>query len=399
MITPYSAGPHALGYYHQVRYALYALLQTKDEDAEAAIEGLDDVTLEEGEHLSLDQLKHHIAATASLTNTSADLWKPIRVWADTMGTWDPAHTTLHLITTATAPEGSVAALLRSAETGNRDVESAHRELLAASNASESRSLAPAFAAFDALTHNDQARLLRSLVVVDAAPNIVDTVALIESALALAVRSQHVPAVRERLEGWWFDQAVRHIWGGSTTPLTRQRLLDRLFEITESIGRDVLPLDYETALPGESPDPEGDQRQFVQQLRAISMGAEAIRFAILDYYRAFGQRSRWAREHLLVDDELTVYESRLTEAWQRFVARWEDEQGTSNDEHVRFGQRIYRWVDQDADVKIRPELPSTHKYVMRGSFHMLADLLPPRVHWHPGFMDRLEAILSDSSTTS
>lgn len=398
MSTPFSAGPHALGYYHQLRYALCALLNTRDEDAEVTVEGLDDVTVDEGGRLSLDQLKHHLKREASLTNASADLWKPIRVWAETLGTWDPNHTALHLITTASAPESSIAALLRAHESGTRDVASAQRLLLRTARESTSKTLDPAFKAFENLDDADQRRLLDALVVVDGAPDIMETVALIDEALTTTVRRQHILAVRERLEGWWFDRATRHIATGSRVPLTRAGLLEQLFAITDTIGRDVLPLDYEHAEPEEAPDPEGDQRLFVQQLRAISLGAGAIRFAILDYYRAFEQRSRWAREHLLVgDDELDAYERRLVEEWERYVARWEGDRGTTDDDHLRFGQRVYRWVDGAADFPIRRDLPPTHKYVMRGSFHMLADLLPPKVYWHPGFLDQLETVLSRSET--
>ena len=41
----------------------------------------------------------------------------------------------------------------------------------------------------------------------------------------------------------------------------------------------------------------------------------MEFAIRDYYRAFEQRSRWAREDFLVDGELENYERELVEAWQ------------------------------------------------------------------------------------
>lgn len=396
MPTPFSAGPHALGYYHQLRYALYALLKTRDEDAEVTVEGLDDVTVEEGGRLALDQLKHHLRRAASLTNASTDLWKPIRVWAETFGTWDPDHTALHLITTASAPKGSIAALLRARESGTRDVAAAHRLLIQTARDSISKTLDSAFKALESLDDADQRRLLDALVVIDGAPDIMATVSLIDGALATSVRRQHVLAVRERLEGWWFDRATRHIADGSSVPLTRAELLEQLFAITDTIGRDILPLDFEHALPDRAPDPEGDQRLFVQQLRAISLGAAAIRFAILDYYRAFEQRSRWARQHLFIgDDELELYERRLIEEMERYVARWEDDRGTTDDDHLRFGQRVYRWVDGEADIPIRKDLPPTHKYVMRGSFHMLADFLPPKVCWHPGFLDQLETVLSRS----
>lgn len=400
MTTPFSAGPHALGYYHQLRYGLLALLRATDDDAQVAIEALDDVTVETGDHLALDQLKHHVQPTASLTDTSADLWKPIRVWAETFGTWDPSQTSLHLITTATAPEGSAAALLRARETGDRNVDAARTQLLAAANASTNQTLAPAFEAFGDLSGADQRRLLEALVVIDGAPNILETGALIEKALAISVRRQFAPAVRERLEGWWFERAADHIMNESRDPISRADLLDHLHAVLDTVGRDVLPLDFEHAEPEEEPDPEGDSRLFVQQLRAISLGASAIRFAILDYYRAFEQRSRWARQHLLTpDNELEIYERRLVEEWERYVARWEDDRGTSDDDHVRFGRRIYRWVDGEADIPIRTDLSSAHKYVMRGSFHMLADLLPPKVYWHPGFLDRLDSLLSEPSQPS
>jgi hypothetical protein len=33
--------------------------------------------------------------------------------------------------------------------------------------------------------------------------------------------------------------------------------------------------------------------------------------------------------------------------------------------------------------------------MRGSFHMLADQDPPRVWWHPRFVERLRTLLQES----
>jgi len=39
----------------------------------------------------------------------------------------------------------------------------------------------------------------------------------------------------------------------------------------------------------------------------------VEYAIRDYYRASEQRSKWAREELLVDGELQSYERELVEA--------------------------------------------------------------------------------------
>ena len=49
-----------------------------------------------------------------------------------------------------------------------------------------------------------------------------------------------------------------------------------------------------------------------------------------------------------------------------------------------------WAERAA-IGIRPGV--TEPFVVRGSFHMLADEAPPRVGWHPEFHDRLAKILN------
>ena len=49
------------------------------------------------------------------------------------------------------------------------------------------------------------------------------------------------------------------------------------------------------------------------------------------------------------------------------------------------------MEQEADFRVRPNV--TEPYVMRGSYHMLADKNPPRVWWYPKFLERLEQILA------
>ena len=59
MSTGFSAGPHALGYMFQARYALYLILTNKEE-LQIAVESLDDITFFENENnpTELLQLKH-----------------------------------------------------------------------------------------------------------------------------------------------------------------------------------------------------------------------------------------------------------------------------------------------------------------------------------------------------
>jgi hypothetical protein len=113
MNSTFSAGPQALGDLVQVRFGLLAVLRARDDQA-VAIERLDDIDLSGAEGpLTLAQLKHHVTRSASLSDTSLDLWKTLRVWSETLfaGQWDPDAVNLHLITTGTAPVDSAAAVL------------------------------------------------------------------------------------------------------------------------------------------------------------------------------------------------------------------------------------------------------------------------------------------------
>jgi hypothetical protein len=116
-------------------------------------------------------------------------------------------------------------------------------------------------------------------------------------------------------------------------------------------------------------------------------------AVLDYYRAFEQRSRWVREELLIDEELEGYERRLVDEWERIRLALQDEVDIPNlteYELRHLGRKLLNWVEQVADIRIRKEV--TVPYVMRGSYHILADGEPPQIWWHPQFLERLEGLL-------
>ena len=111
--SQFSAADAALGYLYQVRCALlYTLRRQKAEpDFLVSLETLDDVTFERagGEPSELLQTKHHRQSAAALTNSSADVWKTLRVWFEGHASGViPASANLVLVTTATAKENSAA---------------------------------------------------------------------------------------------------------------------------------------------------------------------------------------------------------------------------------------------------------------------------------------------------
>lgn len=397
MVHQFSAGAQTLGYLFQARRALLVLLRGREE-CEVIVEGLDDIAVTSSDQLQLEQLKHHITGTASLTDASEDLWKTIRVWSSHLlaGRLDASSTTLTLITTGSAPEGSIAAQLR--DDDGRDEVSACRRLNEIAETSTNKGLAKAFEAFRALGEAGQRDLVRAIRILDDSSNIITVADEICHSIRYATRPEFLRPLCERLEGWWFSRVAYHLVEGSETPITQFEVHEKLSSIAEQFRNDDLPIDFGSTLP-EVIDPENDSRLFVRQLRELTSNVRRIENAIVDYYRAFQQRSRWLREDLLIDAEIEEYEEKLVDAWERYRLALEDEEMFDPDDADscrRFGLKVYRWIELEADVRIRPQV--SEGYVMRGSYHMLADewspqVRLPRVWWHPLFLDHLKTLLS------
>lgn len=392
-MSDFSAQEPGLGYLYQARYGLWLLLDG-DEEQELVLESLDDIVLEVGgSPADLLQTKHHVRQEARLTDTSPELWKTLRIWSthvrDNRISFPP--TRLTLITTATAPDASIAALLRPG--AKRDCNLARANLLnaAASSKTADKTLKACFAAFGSLSQDQQQALLGATYVIDKSPNISDTGLLIRTRIRAAGPREHREAIFERLQGWWFEQVVEQFKASVPVPISGFDVFDKLTAIANQFRPDALPIDFLDAQP-DSVDPQGDNRLFVHQLRAIELGQTRIEKAIIDYYRAFEQRSRWAREDLLVGGEVESYERRLIDEWERFAAAVTDElpKDAGEDYLKRVGRNIFNWMELKTDVRIRRNV--TEPYVMRGSYHILANKPQPSVWWHPSFMQRLAEVV-------
>lgn len=384
MTDPYTAGPQTLGYLYQLRYALLRGL-TAPEDVRIHLEQLDDVTLEvAGSPAELLSLKHQ-CRQASLTNACGDLWKTLRIWATRLSdaAISPSETRLSLVSTATASEGSAAAYLRPG--AGRDTDRALSLLENTAQTSKNEDLKKAFEAFLALDSAQRELLVGMIEVLDRRPDIVDTRDHIGVVLAHATRREHRGRLLDRLEGWWFDRCVRILRGASPIVPVFE-LHDQVRSIAEQFHPEALPIDFSAAMPPTAPDPDADTRRFVIQLRLIGLSAARVEKAVIDYYRAFEQRSRWAREDLLIGDEVANYERKLVDEWDRFrLAITEELEPELSESALRqVGREIFNWMEQRADFRIRPNV--SEDYVRRGSYHLLADADPARVWWHPRFFE-------------
>jgi hypothetical protein len=392
MDNKFSAQAQALGYFYQARYALFQILENL-ERTELSIENLDDITFEkDGNPVELLQLKHHINRKASLSDTSDDLWKTLGIWSTRSleKSISFPETMLTLVTTSSAPNNSVATFLRPK---NRNYKLALEKLLSIAQNSKNKKLKKSFETFLELSQKQQEMLIKSIYILDNATNIANVENEIKKEIKIAVRQKHLEGLYERLEGWWFNKVVKHLMDKSITPIKGIEVHNKIREIAEQFKPESLPIDFLNAIPPNTPDPEGDNRLFVVQLRQIAIQNKRIEKAILDYYRAFEQRSKWVREELLIGDDLEEYEKKLIDEWDRYFLMLQDDfpiEKLNEQEMKKFGRGVYNWVNNVADIRIRDQV--TEPYVMRGSYHILADQNPPPLYWHPKFIEKLKELL-------
>lgn len=387
----FSAAPSAAGYLYQARLALALCLKYVNVDAgiEVGIERLDDVSFESsGTALQLLQAKHHIDRVASLTDKSADLWKTLRVWSEAAAKDPtlPARTRLALVTTGSAPAGSAASMLRPAAGypagKTRDPKAAAALLEAVAEAGGNHELTAAYAAFMALGAKMRISLLSSVEILDNQPLLTDLEALIESDLRMVAPRGQASIARERLEGWWWPRVCKELIANPPGSISILELEAKLDDIRDGLRRNALIADQESVDPSVDEIAEYEGRPFVRQLKVVGVGNNRIEFAKRDYYRAFTQRSKWVREHLVFDGEIAKYEMTLIEEWQPRFQQMRDKISDSEVTDVvrrQAGQELYSWVEADARFPFRTV---SQRFLTVGSYHILANDL--RVGWHPDF---------------
>ncbi len=385
-----------LGYLYQCRVALLdAIRRLKRQGSfTVAIETLDDVVFETaGSPAELLQTKHHLAKTGGLSDSSTDLWKSIRVWAEgfAVGRW-PSDTLHYLLSTSSAQEGSTAAYLR--QGSQRDPEKARERLDATAQTSAHHDNSAAYAAYLSLAPNDRSAMIQRVVVLDRAPDIAGVEERLRAELALTVNRELVGALITRLEGWWFQRVVRHLRRLTDEPIASEELEAELHRLRQQFRDDNLPIDPDLL------DLDIDERaftshMFVEQLRLIDLTNKRILTAMRHYFRASEQRSRWLREGFVLVGELDRYDKRLSEEWEiRFDAMVQELGKDAAETNLREAARtLYRWAEQEVSLLIRAEC--REPFVPRGSLQILAD--QRRVGWHPHFFQRLRDLLADEAS--
>ena len=397
-LSLYDASASALGYIYQVRYALLLALQKIGEvddpdDCFISIEKLDDVAFEQnGMPYELLQSKYH-GKSGNLTDRSADIWKTIRIWAEMIS--NPSqqyeYAIYTLLTTEQAKPGSLAEMLGTGV--NRDVGQAMitmREIcVEASNQTNQKG----YQAFNNLEEWQQEKLLRSTYIICQCPDIAQVGSDIKKQLRITATVDHLDAFYTRLEGEWFKKSINAMSGDQEGRICLSDLRADLDELRSQFLPSNLPADYDDVMP-EYMELDHDDKLFVKQMELLGVTDRMIRNAVLDYYKAYQQRSRWSRDGFLKPGEIKKYMARLQDEWEQRAAMQEVEYDLSQETgKTKAGIALYKQCQYESVIPIRPAFNAN--YVSRGSYHDLAD--NKEIGWHPDYLELLqEAEQSESA---
>lgn len=387
----YDASASALGYIYQVRYALLLALQkigqvTDPDDCFISIEKLDDIAFEvSGDPIELLQAKYH-GSPGNLSDRSSDLWKTIRIWSEMMvDTSKPFEAaTFTLLTTESAVAESIAYYLGVSEK-ERDIDKALNLMQEISCETSNKTNQKAYESFSSLELWQKKKLLNSTYVVCNSPTILEVEKKIKRNLRISASDHHLDAFGARLEGEWFKRAIEVMSSNRESAIGLSELISILDDLRSQFLPGNLPSDYDDVEP-EDIDIENDDRVFVEQLRLIGVSNRAIRNAVINYYRAFEQRSRWSREGLVKPGEIKKYMNSLKDEWEQRSALMEIEYDFSQEQQkLVFGQKLHYVCQIDGAKPIRPEFKSA--YVARGTYYDLSDC--KEIGWHPDYKDILK----------
>ena len=385
----YNASPSLAGYIFQCRLALLFGLRMlkKKPNGQISIEKFDDVAFDTDNLADcLIQAKHHIAPK-SLSDVSVDLWKTMRIWIGHFkeGAISASDLRFNLITTATASSGSAMELLRPGASHEAITEACKLLRQAAKDSTNQVSMIGRKAFLD-LTDDEAEALLARIDVLDRHPNLIDVMDEIEGELIL-LSPDHVSTIAEYLEGWWLGVVGKCLLTEGNASIPVQHIIVKASEIGNLFKQNSLPVDDPSALGAKEYTIDDESAVFVKQMRAVKLNENAIHRGVQDFYRAAAQRSKWARENLLLDGEASKYDSGLRDRFERkFDSDVENVIPGDDESAKRFGRQMCHWASQQ-EVQFRNVVET---WITAGSFHSLSDRL--EIGWHPDYLDLLSAPL-------
>ena len=391
-MASHNAAGQMLGYLYQVRYALNLLMESEEPSYQISIEKFDDIAFEqEGTPVQLIQAKHH-TNSASLTDSSTDLWRTLNVWLDAIKIDNTLldHTDFVIITTAATPDSSAAELIQ-----KKNYQEAFQKLKAVAGNLNNQTNLSYYSKFNNISDSILLQLIKRICIISSSSDIVDVEKDIQKQIRYSCRPEHVPLATERIEGWWFQQCIKALSSTDPTITTQRQLQAKIYEITRQYDDNNLPIEFWDLEEVEEAELDPKDRIFLEQLRLLQYQSATLRLALKDYYKASMQRSSWLRQGLVYANELDTYEHRLTDAWEHVFAQMQEDLTDygipTEQEKINAGKKLYDRV-MDQDIRIRQGVNAP--YVMQGTYHHLANSLT--IGWHIDFFEKLKHLLEGTS---
>jgi hypothetical protein len=348
-----------------------------------SIEKFDDIAFGEDDYAHcILQAKHHIAPK-DMTDLSVDVWKTLRIWIEQTqsGTFTNADTRRVLITTAVAPADGAMSKLRTGSS-KADRLAAYSLLTQAAKTSTNKTSQVGREHFLKLTPAEAELLLDTITVVDRAPDLHNVFDEVVGELHILSASS-ADKIAEALEGWWFGAVGKRLVGADATEIPVQHIAIKAQELAALYGPKGLPVTDPEEFGEKAYQPEDEDQMYVRQMRLIQLQDNVIKRGIQDFYRSNTQRSRWARENLLLDGEVAKYERKLQDQWERrFDADCCDASTTDENGKRGMGRKVFFWASQQ-QVEFRNVIET---WITAGTFHSLADRR--KIGWHPSYHDHL-----------
>ncbi len=391
--SQFSASEPALGYLYQPRYALLQLLRLPEE-TECFIEKDDDIDFTDAQGGSILASLKHKAPGDTLTDLSPDFWKSVRIWLDYYLKENSltSSASFFLFTTGSVAVGSFLVTFLPNAPKDESLPELITKVLAQS---KSKTIKKTKDLLETLPKDKWQDFFRRISIFDNQERIQDIPKLIINEKLRAVRPQFRQPVYERLEGWWNNACIELLSGQRIEPLRGSEVSEMLSYIAEQFREDNLPIDFEHSVPEDEVNPDSDNRNFVNQLRAIGLHSDRLRRAILDYYRAFEQRGSWLRENVMLSGgELEQFDDRLVDEWARLREIVFEELADDSPEELlqETGRKLINNLSTSNHPNLRIRTGVTATFVTMGSYHMFANEETPRVHWHPRFEEKIADIL-------
>ena len=395
-MTSHDAAPNAIGYVHQVDWALTEMLATGPDrpDEMMMLEQLDDVSWElDSGPTELLQVKHHIGKAGTLGDKSVDLWKSIKVWLDDGSFRDPSGPQLRLITTSGAPINSAASLLRSGEA--RDEDRALELLDEAARNSTSDTTKGGRHLWLKQPKDIRVGLVARLRVIDGSIKIEGVGDSIRRLLFwVGLDDQQLELFTLELRTWWHEVAI--------DLLLKRRPPVTAFEVRAKVER-LRDAFTSRSLPTTVARPRADELKqivgahndavFVKQLDWIQVPTHLLERAVIDFWRTVEQTTVWVANHLIELAELGDYREALMEqweyAWDAMLRKLPAD--AAPEVKADAGYALWSEMRDRTDPYLRAEYGEA--FYRNGVLYELANTLDNTVAkgWHPEYEDMLRKL--------